>query len=825
MPSSTVNTPHVRLMEALHPRETSTQAVRVPAILGFCATGASLALLITAWRLAHPALVIRQPLFSHHFSRLVAAAIGIQATRLGQGFVLLVLQLLAILQTKRLARLNGIERGSRPFVVGTEELAAAKPGSLSLHLWLALVLSAGLLLGAAEIALAVLLTILSPLSSDLSTNKAALGTLAAALACMWVGILMRLGASALCMRWQGAFGTDRLLWFTHYRLRVSATLRWLMCAFCCRWDYMCGRRASEPVLKGRFDQDELTGAATMMAYVLNYRSLGLKRFEMLGLLSKLLYDEAKRLKEEKEAFLQHVDEVAHETGQDGAPRWSLQRPRFIVDLLRREARVPPQPDLGLALAELLEKALDLNRFAIAAYTGMLLDAERSWCCYILQWYHTQGIFCPCKALPHRHQGHIKGDNCVQGHRTKFLNYLAEEELVLHEGRVGQGACRVAYQLVSRHPPGKQAEIVLAIRGTEDVHDMITDSLMWPCHLDYEELGLPVGAHVHLGVLLCVRNLFAEVAPVLEKVAASDPNAPVWIVGHSLGASVAALFTVAVRDKSETEFPHLGGARAMAYQPLPCLDSIGRDHVDQVCPDAILSLPFADDIVSRLSLQRLHRLSRRVEAKRQDAHDGALDKAIRNRFVAAWYSFRFGILVPLGCLWKGRDRISRVEDAGLRAKIPRRRVDPENQAQHQDHGLDYKKNSAHWRVDNYDSEDDDVENDILNASNDGFGQEDTFVYPRLYVVGKIVHIQRHRLPEGTPAFIARPCLPQSRPLQDIILSNDMFVDHMPWRLASALADVLGYSFERPPYFHRAPRSTRMHRQEESQNAGEIELMVM
>ncbi len=197
-------------------------------------------------------------------------------------------------------------------------------------------------------------------------------------------------------------------------------------------------------------------------------------------------------------------------------------------------------------------------------------------------------------------------NLLASHRTKFRHYLGDTDLVIRGGRVGSGACTAAYfvslrraarqdaDLLAREgaPQELEREIVVAIRGTEDVHDMITDGLMQPVPLSASELGIGTTSPseaaasstaygcAHLGVLLCARALVSELEPVLRELAsevaprAAAPAAlpRVWLCGHSLAGAVAALASLALQ-------PALRGCAevtALCYQPLPSLDAVAAD---------------------------------------------------------------------------------------------------------------------------------------------------------------------------------------------------------------------------------------------------------
>jgi hypothetical protein len=92
---------------------------------------------------------------------------------------------------------------------------------------------------------------------------------------------------------------------------------------------------------------------------------------------------------------------------------------------------------------------------------------------------------------------------------------------------------------------RSGEIYLAIRGTNDLSDMLTDLAVQPVSWDGEE-GL-----VHSGFRKLALAAVKLVKPILLRLHQDSPGAPLIACGHSLGAAVAALVNVSLNASLPT----------------------------------------------------------------------------------------------------------------------------------------------------------------------------------------------------------------------------------------------------------------------------------
>lgn len=114
------------------------------------------------------------------------------------------------------------------------------------------------------------------------------------------------------------------------------------------------------------------------------------------------------------------------------------------------------------------------------------------------------------------------------------------------------------------------EVNLAVRGTEDVSDILTDLT-----LAAEGFG---NGFVHRGVLRSARNVMKEAAPVLRDASFSK----LTVAGHSLGGSVAAVVSVMLRADEGIDAAHCD-----AFGPMPAVCSNLADEFAPTVTSVVL----------------------------------------------------------------------------------------------------------------------------------------------------------------------------------------------------------------------------------------------
>lgn len=749
------------------------------------------------------------------FSRSLKAAFAVLSARLLLVVAVLATQLVAV---QRVRGYLGLADVQRVHAQGETARLLGKPAPACFASVCRPYVLLSLLLGLSWMVwLMELLVAISLLGNTAKAEEDVSALYVAGVVTLWLSVVVRFVSSGLPVSWHAVFGTDSGMWFTHHRARVAGSLRWVLALCCCRPAYMCGRLSSDAVMPGHFDHDQLAGASTLLAHVMQFRAKGMHFSETFGLFGKLFYDQGLLAAKASQA-----EAAGAAAGAADVPTTAPLAPGRI----RRD----------------LEEALHLGRFAVAPYTGLLLDSERSFCCALPMWCSTQGLCAPWRKgrLSRAGHGSVKGDHCLGGHRRKFLRYVGAG-VQLHSGHVGQGACNVAYFVSTRTREHSGTgtdggrDVVISVRGTEDIFDCITDALMCAVPVDdAADLGLPANSngsgsgnggaipnanananvgygHAHLGALLSARALVGAVADDVAALVTSirqeqhehqhqQEAVAVWVVGHSLGGSVSALAALALRRR----LPH-ANVRAVAFNPMPVLDAVALAHVPT---HVVSSIIFADDVVSRLQLQALSALSDRALALK--SRDERLGHVIHSSASGMWYALRFALCVPLACMFKAHDKVFVVEDYWGRARHPRRR------------GHASQRRRADRRAPNENQVDDvivdldldlgaeDTEQATEGAAPATAPGRDEMEMPRLLVAGACVHIRRR----GRKSFEAVAVGPRDASLERIVVSKDMFADHVPWRLQAALADVLGFRFDEQP----EPHEHRNYGEDNDDNAG-------
>ena len=102
-------------------------------------------------------------------------------------------------------------------------------------------------------------------------------------------------------------------------------------------------------------------------------------------------------------------------------------------------------------------------------------------------------------------------------------------------------------------------IVIAIRGTMSLADIITDMGGWPAAMDVE--GLPPSFKGHHGMILCAKYVVNKLdeLKILPQLMEENPGYNLVITGTSLGAGTSAIMAMILKQK----FPEL---KCYAFSP-------------------------------------------------------------------------------------------------------------------------------------------------------------------------------------------------------------------------------------------------------------------
>ncbi|PIA13874.1 alpha/beta-hydrolase [Coemansia reversa NRRL 1564] len=174
--------------------------------------------------------------------------------------------------------------------------------------------------------------------------------------------------------------------------------------------------------------------------------------------------------------------------------------------------------------------------------------------------------------------------------TSVLQYLGitQEDLLGYEFRSSQLFCPSYFVAYDR----QHDAVVLVVRGTMSAEDTVVD-----LSCEYSKWN---GGLVHSGMKASAHWLFLEVMPQIFAYASSQRTKSICIVGHSLGASTAAILTIMLHEY-RSHLSNLGidmakfDIRGYCYGPAPCIS----DDIADRYRDIIQTYVNRDDLVPRL----------------------------------------------------------------------------------------------------------------------------------------------------------------------------------------------------------------------------------
>ena len=310
---------------------------------------------------------------------------------------------------------------------------------------------------------------------------------------------------------------------------------------------------------------------------------------------------------------------------------------------------------------LLREAAVLTRFSEAAYTGILLDAAR----YPVAVSPLVWLARGQRLTPWRRtlaEGTVSGDGASRSHEVAVLRFLKMKRASVKFGNVNNKRVSECTYFCIADP--ERRLLVVAVRGTQEVADLMTDLTQNPESLMVDD-GVDDNGHVrqrhaglcHAGVMNAAKKLAADLAPRLESLVGKGGDCrgfSLRFVGHSLGGSVAALAAFLLRDR----FPQV---RCIAQSPFPYLDAEAADTLVESGTD-VTSFVFGDEFGPRTSAGSVLNLIRRAETltameRARILRDGGCCARIRARGV--FPGVRAVVTLFLGYLfrcmrYKGKD---------------------------------------------------------------------------------------------------------------------------------------------------------------------------
>lgn len=455
------------------------------------------------------------------------------------------------------------------------------------------------------------------------------------------------------------------------------------------------------------------------------------------------------MEEDAVARLSHTTaQVYAELNQSGATYTDILNGFALLADKPREVWPAAQPlEAGdVARLPLSERMAVLS---IIVYTGPMLDMGRNAAIGGCQWLWRQGWCCNC-ACSRSTEVAVDGDNCICGHARAFARDLPSG-VELYCGQVCQHVntdiAAERERLVTAFfvtIDKEHREVVICVRGTESINDMLIDALASPSPLVPSD-GLEDG-FAHTGALSAARALMGQLTEldVLNLVGESSPYAgfKLLLTGHSLAGAVVALLAAAIRHRG------FANVTAFAFCPMPVLSH----QAALSCAGYVLSYIHNDDIASRLSVSSMARLCRRAKAASDQhaPHAGCCERG--------W------------CRWAGARAWDCVCHGRYGATLPEPDDTPEDPS---------------VPIDMSDTP-------LSPGSGDQLEDEE------LYVAGRVVHLRLQNPASGRHREVAQvehreyaAVVACQECFRDILMTPDMFLDHLPWRYVHAIRSLRGH----------------------------------
>lgn len=285
-----------------------------------------------------------------------------------------------------------------------------------------------------------------------------------------------------------------------------------------------------------------------------------------------------------------------------AVEWPAQ-PLFNVSLTDRHER------------ESLRRAARASVLASAAYStfGVLLV---EWARSPLQmlramWWMLCGLHRPRMAA---FEIHTRG---LGLRASDVLHAQWRPRLMARQGDVGSKDVSPSTSTLAAYVPAhfivldhRERAVILVIRGSLDLEDVVTIVEVAPTHHDERLLG----RGCHGGMAAAARTLVARHERLLRDTLHRHPGYRLDLAGHSLGAGIATFAAVLL----QRALPHRTVVHAYAFAP-PCSLPLRESGRHDALVDAYV---YAADVVPRLSVGSVHGLCEAVEAVTRRHDDGS-----------------------------------------------------------------------------------------------------------------------------------------------------------------------------------------------------------
>ncbi|KAI6187913.1 Lipase-3 domain-containing protein [Aphelenchoides besseyi] len=221
-------------------------------------------------------------------------------------------------------------------------------------------------------------------------------------------------------------------------------------------------------------------------------------------------------------------------------------------------------------------------------------------------------------------------NCCSCHSAAFVIEANIDETAIFFSSFRNRLYKVPFVVLADH---RTSSIVITIRGSSSLFDLVTDLSLNDdlFTVDVEEdpdlaqdnsLDAEGSVRVHRGMLNSARYVYTTLTQnhVLEDILVLNPNYNICVVGHSLGAGVASLLTLLLKQTYPT-------CRCYAFSPPTVISKHGISETEE----HVLSVIVGDDIVPRMSYQSLMHLKNEIDKQLKNNHRPKFEILIKGMY--------------------------------------------------------------------------------------------------------------------------------------------------------------------------------------------------